>query len=58
MYIRESNFYSKTAKKSYTYHKLVETIATDKGPRQKLILNLGLRSIYEKKLIFLDNSIA
>ncbi|MBP7554418.1 MAG: IS1634 family transposase [Spirochaetes bacterium] len=48
MYIRESNFYSKTAKKSYTYHKLVETIATDKGPRQKLILNLGCLELDKK----------
>jgi transposase len=35
--------------KRYTYHRLVETIRTDKGPRQRTILNLGSLSLPKEK---------
>ena len=27
--------------RSYTYHRLLESVRTDKGPRQRLVLSLG-----------------
>ena len=33
----------------YTYHRLVEAIRTDKGPRQRIILTLGRLNLAEDK---------
>lgn len=46
MYIKKVTKSIKTSsKKKYTYLHLVENIRTDKGPRQRLILNLGTLNI-------------
>jgi len=46
MYIKKVTKAAKTSsKKKYTYLHLVENIRTDKGPRQRLILNLGTLNI-------------
>ena len=41
MFIRKVKKTNGRTKKRYTYLQLVESIRTDRGPRQKLILNLG-----------------
>ena len=41
MYIRPIKGTNGKTKKQYTYLNLVENIRTDKGPRQRIILNLG-----------------
>jgi transposase len=41
MYIKKVRKNNGSSKKSYEYYHLVESIRTEKGPRQKLILNLG-----------------
>ncbi len=41
MYIRSIKVANGKTKKQYTYLNLVENIRTDKGPRQRIILNLG-----------------
>jgi transposase len=41
MYIKKVRKSNRNSKKVYEYLHLVENVRTDKGPRQKLILNLG-----------------
>lgn len=41
MFIREYKTHNKKTNSDYITHRLVQTIRTDKGPRQKIILNLG-----------------
>jgi len=41
MFIRKVKKTNGRTKKRYTYLQLVESIRTDRGPRQQLILNLG-----------------
>ena len=50
---------NKTAreKKSYEYLHLVENVRTEKGPRQRLILNLGALDIPQDKYKELANCI-
>lgn len=42
MFIRTVHKRNKSSKKLYTCQQLVESIRTDKGVRQKLILSLGI----------------
>ena len=41
MYIKKVRKSNRNSKKVYEYLHLVENVRTEKGPRQKLILNLG-----------------
>ena len=41
MYIREFNTLNKKTGTLYSTHKLVESYQTDKGPRQRIIMDLG-----------------
>ncbi len=41
MFIRKTNHQEKKTKKKYSTFKLVESVRTENGPRQKTILNLG-----------------
>jgi len=49
MYIREFTKTNGTSQKKYTYLRLVENIRTEKGPRQKIILNLGRLKIQKSQ---------
>ena len=40
---------SKNSTKSYTYLHLVENVRTEKGPRQRLLLNLGTLPLKESE---------
>ncbi|OQY12912.1 MAG: hypothetical protein B6I31_02220, partial [Desulfobacteraceae bacterium 4572_19] len=55
MFIRESTKFKKN--KKYIQHQLVESIRTPNGPRQKLILNLGILDIPKDKWKELANTI-
>jgi len=48
MFIRESKTRNKKTGEVYVKHQLVEAYRTDKGPRQRVILNLGQVSIGRK----------
>jgi transposase len=41
MFIREINKKNPGYDKTFTYHRLMESVRTPKGPRQRIILNLG-----------------
>jgi len=41
MYLRKKEVKDKISGKIYSYYKLVETVQTEKGPRQKVILHVG-----------------
>jgi transposase len=41
MYIRATTTKNKKTGKSYTTHRLVETVQTEKGPRQRMVLSIG-----------------
>ncbi len=41
MYIRESKTRNKKTGKVYLKHSLVESVRTDRGPRQRVVLTLG-----------------
>ena len=41
MYIRETRHQDKKTQKKYSTFKLVESVQTQKGPRQRMLLNLG-----------------
>jgi hypothetical protein len=41
MYIREVITKNKKTNKPYVNHRLVESVQTEKGPRQRVIMNLG-----------------
>ena len=49
MYIKKVKKKNKGFEKEFSYLHLVESVRTDKGPRQKLILNLGPVNIDESK---------
>lgn len=41
MFIREIKKIEPGSRKSYIYHRLMESVRTPKGPRQRIVLNLG-----------------
>jgi hypothetical protein len=41
MFIREYNTKNKKTGKVYSAHKLVESFQTEKGPRQRIVMQLG-----------------
>jgi transposase len=41
MFIREIRKVESGSKKSYVYHRLMESVRTPRGPRQRIVLNLG-----------------
>ena len=47
MYLRKKEIQDKKSGKMYSYYKLVETVQTEKGARQKTILHLGKLDITE-----------
>ena len=57
MYIKKVRKSHPNSKKIYEYLHLVENIRTDKGPRQRLILNLGTLDIQADKYKELANCI-
>jgi len=57
MFIRELIKKNKDYPKKFIYHVLVESYRTDKGPRQKVILNLGTLSLTKDKWKKLANRI-
>ena len=57
MYIKKVKKQNAPGKKSYEYLHLVENIRTEKGPRQRLILNLGALDIPQDKYKELANCI-
>ena len=59
MFIREVKKRIKTDGKSYDYiqHRLVESVRTESGPRQRTVLNLGTLEIDKDKFKSLANSI-
>jgi transposase len=57
MYIKKVSKRNKGSRKQYEYLHLVENIRTDKGPRQRLILNLGTLNIPEEQYKELANCI-
>lgn len=57
MYIKKVKKQNAPGKKSYEYLRLVENVRTEKGPRQRLILNLGALDIPQDKYKELANCI-
>ena len=57
MYIKKVKKQNTPGKKSYEYLHLVENVRTEKGPRQRLILNLGALDIPQDKYKELANCI-
>jgi transposase len=57
MYIKKVSKRNKGSRKQYEYLHLVENIRTDKGPRQRLVLNLGTLTIPEEQYKELANCI-
>jgi transposase len=57
MYIKKVRKQNKGSKRIYDYLHLVENIRTEKGPRQRLILNLGALNIAEVQYKELANCI-
>ena len=57
MYIKKVSKRNKGSKKLYEYLHLVENVRTDRGPRQRLILNLGTLNIPEEQYKELANCI-
>ena len=49
MYVRKNKTIEKSTGKTYDYYKLVETIQTENGPRQRTVLHLGKLSITENE---------
>ncbi len=49
MFIRKKDVKDKKSSKIYSYYKLVETIQTERGPRQRVILHLGRLDIIEEE---------
>jgi len=49
MYIKEIKKKNKYSDKIFVYHRLVESYRTPKGPRQRIILNLGTLTIPEEQ---------
>jgi len=57
MYIKKVKKQNSGAKKAYEYLHLVENVRTEKGPRQRLILNLGTIDVPPEKYKELANCI-
>jgi len=57
MFIREVTQKGKKGKR-YTYHRLCETIRTNEGPRQRIVINLGTLSLPKEKWPLLASRIA
>lgn len=57
MYIKRVTKKNKGSRKRYSYLQLVENIRTEKGPRQRLILNLGDLNVKPEKYKELANCI-
>jgi transposase len=49
MYVRKRKTVDQKSGKSYYYYRVVETIQTEKGPRQKTILHLGKLTVTESE---------
>ena len=49
MFILKCNSYSRSAKKTYIYHKLLETYRSAVGPRHRTIFNLGTLDLEKKQ---------
>ena len=57
MFIRETKKSNKGYKKQFIYHLLVESYRTDKGPRQRILLDLGKLTIPKEQWKLLANRI-
>ena len=57
MFIKEVKRKDKKYNKIYSYHRLVESVRTEKGPRQKNIIDLGCLKIDKSKWKALANRI-
>lgn len=57
MFIRETKKSNKGYKKQFVYHLLVESFRTDKGPRQRVLLDLGKLTIPKEQWKLLANRI-
>lgn len=57
MFIRETKKSNKGYKKQFVYHLLVESYRTDKGPRQRVLLDLGKLTIPKEQWKLLANRI-
>jgi len=57
MYIRKARKTDKTTGKSYIYYQLVEAYRTPKGPRQRVLLNLGKLNLDDRERKQLANRI-
>jgi hypothetical protein len=57
MYIKKVRKSNQSSKKVYEYLHLVDNVRTDKGPRQRLILNLGTVDIPPEQYKELANCI-
>ena len=57
MFIRAVKKKNKNSSKIYYAHKLVDSVRTEKGPRQKVVLNLGSLSLEQEKWKALANRI-
>ena len=57
MFIRKVRKTDKDTGKSYFYYQLVESFRTEKGPRQRIVLNLGKLELEKKELRQLANRI-
>lgn len=57
MFIRENKKSNKGYKKEFIYHLLVESYRTEKGPRQRVVLDLGKLTIPRDKWKLLANRI-
>jgi len=57
MYIRRVSTINGVTKKKYSYLKLVESVRTESGPRQKLVLNLGDLPIDKSQFVSLARRI-
>jgi transposase len=58
MFIREKIKKNKGSDKEYRYYELVESVRTEKGPRQRLLLNLGGLDIDKTRLPLLAAAIS
>ena len=57
MFVRETKKSNKGYKKQFIYHLLVESYRTEKGPRQRVLLDLGKLTIPKEKWKFLANRV-
>ena len=55
MFIKQTHL--KRGKRTYTYHRLVESVRTAKGPRQRLVMSLGTLEVPKSEWPLLANRI-